>query len=825
MAQTTLQIEGMRCENCVKTITTTLETLPGIQQAKVNLQAGTAVVDYEPGRTPVEDMAAAVTAEGFATQVSAEPQVCELPQTYELTGQYAPPVEPDKTADRLLLNVDGMHCASCVGRVETALNSVAGVQAAQVNLATEQANVYLEGAAVDPQKLIDAVRAAGYEAQVARSDGGGQELTERNAREAARWQWRLLVGAGLLVVIIAIHFLLPMATWTAWLALAVATVMQGYVGWPYYVGALQRARHLSTNMDTLVALGTGAAYLSGVLSAVSGEPSMYFMDAGMILVFITFGKTLELRAKGRASSAIRKLLDLSPKEATLLVDGREVQKPVDDVEVGQTLVIKPGDRVPLDAEVQSGQSQVDESWLSGESLPVDKQPGDQLLAGSINGGGALRAVVNRPAGRTSLDEVIDLVRRAQESKADVQRLADRVVTYFVPVILGIAVVTLIAWGLLAGDWHSGLSSMIAVLVVACPCALGLATPTAVMVGSGRGAEAGILIKEAHALEAAGSVHTIVLDKTGTVTKGKPSVVDIHAVEGHTEDEVLSVAAAAERLSRHPLAQCIVDVAEEKKVSQIEASDLQVVAGAGVRAQTGETTVLVGNETLLSEAGISVDSLRDEIAKRRSQGQSPLLVAHQGQLLGMIVVADEVAPHSREAIDRLKQLGLNVMIVTGDHRTTAESIAKQVGVEQVRAEVLPADKAKIVSELRGEGKTVAMVGDGINDAPALAEADVGVAIGAGSDVAIEAADIVLVADDLRAVAKAIVLSRATLRTIRQNLVWAFVYNLILVPVAAGLCVAVPGLGFRLPPVAAAAAMAASSVSVVANSLRLRGKKLD
>lgn len=825
MAQTTLQIEGMRCGNCVNTVTSTLEGLPGIERAKVNLESGTAVVEYDPQQTPAEDMASAVTTAGFATQVSAEPVACPVPETHELSGSYSPPTKPDEAAERILLNVDGMHCASCVGRVEGALNSVEGVQTAQVNLATEQANVYFSGEAVNSEKLIAAIRSAGYEAQVARSEGSGEELTERNAREAARWQRRLIVGAGLLVVIIAVHFLLHAAAWSPWLSLAVATVMQGYVGWPYYVGALQRARHASTNMDTLVALGTGAAYLSGVASVIAGESTMYFMDAGMILVFITFGKTLELRAKGRASSAIRKLLDLSPKEATLLVDGREVQTPVDDVEVGQILVIKPGDRVPLDAEVQSGQSQLDESWLSGESLPVDKEPGDQLLAGSINGGGALRAVVNRPAGRTSLDEVIDLVRRAQESKADVQRLADRVVTYFVPVILGIAAVTLLAWGLSASDWSSGLSAMIAVLVVACPCALGLATPTAVLVGSGRGAEAGILIKEAHALEAAGSVHTMVLDKTGTVTMGRPSVVAIHAVEGHTEDELLSVAAAAERLSRHPLAQCIVDAVDEKQVAEIEASDLQVVAGAGVRAKTGDTTVLVGNESLMSEAGISVESLQDEISQRRDQGQSPLLVAHDGQLLGMIVVADEVAPHSREAIQRLKDLGLEVMIVTGDHRTTAESIAQKVGVDRVEAEVLPADKAKIVSKLRSEGKTVAMVGDGINDAPALAEADVGVAIGAGADVAIEAADIVLVADDLRAAAKAIVLSRATLRTIRQNLVWAFIYNMVLVPVAAGVFVAVPGVGFRLPPVAAAAAMAASSVSVVANSLRLRAKKLD
>ncbi len=814
-----MHIEGMRCDHCVHTVTTALQTLPGIAHAKVDLQAGTAVVDYEPGETGIEEMASAVTAKGFSTQVST---VSQTPDVVELMLPAAKPVE---TAEHLLLNVDGMHCASCVSRVESALGGVAGVQSAHVNLATDQANVFLANGAIDSHTLIDAVRAAGYEAQLARGTNEGDELSERNAREAAHWRRRLFVGAGLLAVLIVIRFVLPSGMAMPWVALCVATLLQVFVGWPYYVGAWQRARHRSTNMDTLVALGTGVAYLSGAVSVAMGQTSMYFMDAGMILVFITFGKTLELRAKGRASSAIRKLLDLSPVEATVLVNGRAESRAVDDVEVGQTIIIKPGDRVPLDAEIESGQSQLDESWLSGESMPVEKQPGDQVLAGSINGDGSLQAIVNRPAGRTSLDEVIELVRRAQESKADVQRLADRVVAYFVPGILSIATVTLFAWGIAGGDWTGGLSSMIAVLVVACPCALGLATPTAVLVGGGRGADAGILIKEAHALEAAGSLQTVVLDKTGTVTLGRPAVVEIQAVGSHSQDEVLRVAAAVEQLSRHPLAQCIVDAANDRHLGEIDATDLQVVAGAGVQAKLGQAIVLVGNESLLGTAGIAVDSLANAIDQHRAQGQSPLLVARDGHLLGMIVVADDIAPHSREAIHRLKQLGLNVMIVTGDHRTTAESIAKRVGVERVEAEVLPADKAKIVRELRANGETVAMVGDGINDAPALVEADVGVAIGAGADVAIEAADIVLVADDLRALPKAIELSRATLRTIRQNLVWAFAYNLILVPFAAGLFVLVPGFGFRLPPAAAAAAMAASSVSVVVNSLRLRTKRIE
>lgn len=666
MAQTTLQVEGMTCNHCVNTVTNSLQAMPGVRDAKVDLESGTAVVDYEPGTTTIEEMASEVTSKGFASHASTEAESCPVPETVQITLEPKEGAEKSTQADaeRLLLNIDGMHCASCVSRVESALAKTPGVEEARVNLATEQASVLVSPEKFELESLLEAVRAAGYGASRARSTGGEDELSQRNVAEAARWRIRLYVGAALLAVIILFRFAIPANTVTSWIVLAVATVLQGYVGWPYYVGALQRARHFSTNMDTLVALGTGVAYLSGVANVLAGQASMFFMDAGMILVFITFGKTLELRAKGRASSAIRKLLDLSPKEATVLVDGREERKAVEDVEVGQTLLIKPGDRVPLDAEITNGQSQLDESWLSGESLPVDKQLGDQILSGSINGGGALQAVVNRPAGRTSLDEVIELVRRTQESKADVQRMADRVVTYFVPAIISISIVTLLAWGVVAGDWSDGLSSMVSVLVVACPCALGLATPTAVMVGSGRGAEAGILIKEAHALEVAGSLTTVVLDKTGTVTRGRPAVVHVQAVDQHTEDEVLAVAAATERLSRHPLAQCIVDAAVEKGLSTIEASDLQVVAGAGVQARIENTTTLVGNEQLMAKSGIEVATLTDEIAKRRANGESPLLVAQDNELLGMIVVADEVAPHSGEAIERLKSLGLNVMIVTG-----------------------------------------------------------------------------------------------------------------------------------------------------------------
>jgi heavy metal translocating P-type ATPase len=546
------------------------------------------------------------------------------------------------------------------------------------------------------------------------------------------------------------------------------------------------------------------------------------MDAGMILVFITLGKYLESRAKGRASAAIRKLLDLAPPEAVVERGGQLVTVRPEDVAVGETIVVRPGAKVPLDAEITSGSSSLDESWLTGESLPVDKAVGAEILAGTINGQGALKGRVVRPAGRTSLAQVVELVRRAQESKTEIQRLADRVVAWFVPMVLVLAAITLVVWGTAAGDWLGGLSAMVAVLVVACPCALGLATPTAVLVSSGRGAEMGVLIKEAHALEIAGRVTTVVLDKTGTITSGKPQVTHILAAAGVTPDRLLATAAAAEQLSQHPLAAPIVAAARKEKLQLPSAVDLEVVPGRGIRVRSQGDTIWVGNEQLMADAGTSPGVHAAQIKSLRAAGQTPLAVAIGKQYLGIVVVADVISPHSREAVDQLKGLNVNVWLLSGDHRMIAERVARETGIEKVKAEVLPQDKQALVAQLRSQGEIVAMVGDGINDAPALAAADLGVAMGSGSDVAIEAADIVITGDDLRAVPRTLKLSRATLRTIKQNLGWAFVYNLVLIPLAAG--VFVPIAGVQLPSVAAAAAMALSSVSVVSNSLLLRVRKL-
>lgn len=741
----------------------------------------------------------------------------------------------DSNTERLLLDIEGMHCAACVGRVEQALQRLPGVSGTSVNLLTGQASVEYQPARVSAGDLVAAVSATGYGAvPVVVGEDPGEKMAQREARQAAAWRRRLAVAFVFLVPLAVVTWLSPLSGLTlAFLQFVFATPIQLFVGWPYFVGAAGQLKHGSANMDTLIALGTGVAYAAGLVGLVEAATgagmhfghmgAMYFADAGLILTFITLGKYLEVRAKGQASSAIRRLLDLSPPEATVVREHETRHVPIAAVMVGETILIRPGEKVPLDSRVTSGTSSVDESWLSGESLPVDKQTGDEVLAGTINGQGSLTAVVLKPAGESALAQVIELVRRAQESKTEIGRLADRVVAWFVPAVLAVAMIAFFAWGLGAGDWGHALSSVVAVLVVACPCALGLATPAAVIVGSGRGAENGILIKEARALEIAGQLTTVVLDKTGTVTLGKPVVTAIEPAEGITPAELLAEAAAAGRLSQHPLSAAVVAEAERRELRIPAAEDLEVVPGMGIRVRRDGRTLLIGNERLLGEAGFDVASWQAAINALRVRGQTPSLVAEDGRVLGLISVADAIAPHSREAIDRLKSMRLEVLLVSGDHHVAVETVAAEVGIDQVRAEVRPDEKQTVVEELKRSGNVVAMVGDGINDAPALAAADLGVAIGSGSDVAIETADIVLVQQDLRAVVRAIVLSRATLRTIRQNLGWAFGYNILLIPLAAGALV--PWFGIQLPPAAAAAAMALSSVSVVTNSLLLRRRKLD
>jgi len=733
--------------------------------------------------------------------------------------------------ERIRLSIDGMHCAGCAARVEDAATEVAGVIDVRVNLTTNEAAVQFDPDRTDAGAIVSAVVGAGYTAGVADPALSNDQLSIRMEAELAAWRRRFIVGLLLLVPLMSLSWFAPLsAVALVWLQFALATPILLYVGSPYFAGAWRRLRHGSTNMDTLVALGVGAAFAAGVVGLVlttagwsTAAWGMTFMDAGMILTFITLGKFLEAKAKGRASASIRKLLDMTPPQATVLHRGEHELRPVESVAANETIVVRPGEKIPLDGEILSGHSDVNEAWLTGESMPQEKKPGDSILAGTINGRGALTARVTQPAGRTALAQVIELVRQAQESKADVQRLADRVVAYFVPGVLLIATVTFAVWAAVAGNWIMALTTCVAVLVVACPCALGLATPTAVLVGSGRGAEEGILVKHAHALELAGRLTTVVLDKTGTVTQGRPEVTVVLPSRHSVNGRLLELAAAAEQLSAHPLATAVVAHARSLNVPIPPADHLEVVPGAGVRAESDGMTILVGNEQLLQRHEVALPAeLAPALAEYRRQGQTPLLAAAGGRYLGAIVVADVPAPHSAEAIRQLKSLGLDVQMLSGDRRATAEAIAAKVGIDQVIAEVRPDEKQAAIARLQEKGRTVAMVGDGINDAPALVAADLGIAIGSGADVAIESADVVLVGSDLRAVAQTIRLSRATLRTIRQNLVWAFFYNALLLPLAAGLFV--PFTGFTLPPAAAAAAMAASSVSVVCNSLLLRRRKL-
>lgn len=579
-------------------------------------------------------------------------------------------------------------------------------------------------------------------------------------------------------------------------------------------------------MDTLVALGTTTAYVAGLVGLLQGTSPLMFRDAAMILTFITLGKYLEVRAKGRASNAVRRLLALAPAEANVL-DGDDVKTvPATEVQVGQMLLVRPGDKIPLDADVISGNSAVDQAWLTGESIPVDKQPGDTLFAGTLNGNGSLTACVVRNARQTSLAQMIELVRKAQESKADVQRLADRVVGLFVPAVLAIAATSLIAW-LALGDPRTALTCMVSVLVVACPCALGLATPTAILVAGGRGAELGILIKEAHALEQAGRIDTVILDKTGTVTLGEPEVTQLRPVADNDDMRLLAAAATAESHSGHPLSHAILLRAEQLGLSTAPAEHIETIPGEGIVAKLGDRDITVGSESLMERCQVDLTSLsKEEIDQIRAGGRTVVLVAEDSNLLGAIVVEDPIAPHSREAIEQLRNLKLQVVMLSGDKRQTVQSVAARVGIEQVHAEVLPDQKQDIVRQMQAGGHCVAMVGDGINDAPALAAADLGIAMGSGADIAIEAGDMVLVHKDLRDVGRAIKLSRLTRRKIYQNLGWAMVYNVTLLPLAAGLIVPLLGRGvLTYLPAFAAAAMAMSSVSVVTNSLLLRHKSLD
>jgi P-type Cu+ transporter len=736
------------------------------------------------------------------------------------------------TRERVTLPVRGMHCAACVGKVERALKEAGGVDEASVNLATEQATIAFDPERTTLAALRDTVAHAGYElAEAPPAPDALDREREAREREQRRMLVKVVVGALLSLPLLAggMPEFFPFAPeWLRdpWLHLVLATPVQFWIGAQFHAGFLRDLRYRSASMSTLVSIGTNAAYFFSLAVTVSphrfaGHGAMtYYETAAVVITLVVLGRWLEARARGRTSEAIRRLMQLAPRTARVLRDGREVDVPTADVGVGDVVRIRPGERIPVDGVVVEGASAVDQSMLTGESIPVAVGPSSTVVAGTVNRTGSFLFRATRVGSETTLARIIKLVEEAQGSRAPIQRIVDRVTAVFVPIVLVIAALTYVVWSVVgpAPALTMALVSAVAVLVIACPCAMGLATPTAIMVGTGRGAEHGILIKSAAALELLHRVGTMVFDKTGTLTVGRPVVTDIVPAEGVAEDEILALAAAAEQGSEHPLGEAIVARAKELGLALPAVTEFAGIPGQGIDALAADGRVLLGNRTMMDVRGIEVGAAEAAARRLAAEGKTVMFLAFAGRLLGLIAAADVLKPEARRAVAQLRRFGIAVVMLTGDNRLTAEAIARQAGIDHVLAEVLPEDKAREVKSLQAEGRLVAMVGDGINDAPALAQAEVGIAMGSGTDVAIEAADVTIMRGDLRAVVAAVELSRRTIRIIKENLVWAFGYNVLLIPVAAG--VLYPVWGVTLSPILAGAAMAFSSVSVVTNSLRLK-----
>lgn len=797
----TLAVGGMTCAACSARVEKVLRQQEGVIEANVNLATNRAAVTFDPKVITIEQIIKSVTDTGYEAQ----------------------PADMAKAE----FKVGGMTCAACSAGLEKTLQRVPGVYQASVNLAAERATIHYDRAVTDVKVLMAAVADAGYTAEALRAEPDGDREQEARAREIKRQRNLLVISAVLSAPLLLVmfdmifNFSLPALFHAPLVQFIFATPVQFLVGWSFYKGAYRSLKSGSANMDVLVALGTSAAYFLSVYNTffvpvAPGEmPHLYFESSAVIITLILLGKYLEARAKGKTSEAIRKLMGLQAKTARVVRDEQEIDVPIADVVVGDIVVVRPGEKIPVDGEVVSGTSSVDESMLTGESIPVDKGPGDLVVGATINKHGAFRFRATKVGADTALAQIIKVVEDAQGSKAPIQRMADTISGIFVPVVVGIAALTFIVWYLVTGNAEQAIINMTAVLVIACPCALGLATPTSIMVGTGKGAENGILFKGGEHLENAHRVQDVILDKTGTITKGEPAVTDVIVFPDWrgAEEELLTLAASVEQASEHPLGQAIVNHAKETGLELAVAADFQAIPGHGIVARAADKQVLVGNRKLLKEQGIDFEVHLETLEQLEEQGKTAMLVATDGQAAGIIAVADTVKPESAAAIAALQEMGLGVYMITGDNWRTARAIAEQVGIKQdhVFAEVLPEHKAEAVQKLRDSGRVVAMVGDGINDAPALATADVGLAIGTGTDVAMEAADITLMRGNLQSIVSAIRLSRLTLRNIKQNLFWAFFYNSLGIPVAA--------LGL-LNPIVAGAAMAFSSVSVVTNALRLR-----
>ena len=792
LRSSTLKIIGMTCAACAARIEKGLGKLPGVSKSVVSFAAETASVTYDPAQIGLKELAAKVADLGY---------------------QVAP--------DKVEFKITGMSCAACSARIEKALNALPGVFSATVNLATERASVEFSGNELSFQQIQSKVKKLGYEAHDPANAGDVDREKQLREAEVRGQRRRFFLSATLsfpllLGMILHMGAILPELShllMNPYVQLALATPVQFIAGWPFYRGAWSALRNGSANMDVLVALGTSAAYFFSIANLLTGDPHLYFETSAILITLIILGKMLEAVAKGRTSEAIKALMGLQPKTARVVRDGNETDIPIEAVQVGDVIVVRPGEKVPVDGVIVEGDSTLDESMLTGESLPVDKKIGDSVAGATINKFGSFKFTATKVGKDTALAQIIRIVEAAQGSKAPIQRFADVVSGYFVPTVVALAVLTFLGWYFLfdPGNFTRALVNFTAVLVIACPCALGLATPTSIMVGTGKGAETGILIRGAEHLENAHRLTTIVLDKTGTITKGQPSVTDLLPLKGLSETELLRRAAQVEQSSEHPLAQAIVKHAQAQNILLAAPSSFVAIPGQGVRATLGDQQILVGTRRLLQENNIDFAATIPEIERLEQQGKTVMLVAADGEINGLIAVADTVKEDSAAAVAELQRLGLEVWMITGDNERAARAIAAGIGISNVLAEVLPEHKAEKVAALKKEGKVVAMVGDGINDAPALATADVGFAIGTGTDVAIEAADITLMRGDLGGIVAAIKLSRATMRNIKQNLFWALFYNSLGIPLAAS--------GY-LTPVVAGAAMAFSSVSVVLNALRLK-----
>jgi Cu+-exporting ATPase len=815
MESQVLSIRGMTCAACAQRIEKAVRKLTGVSEASVNLASEKLFVEFDDKSLQLADIKNTVTKIGY--EIAAKTDLVSI-----------------------TIPIGGMTCAACAQRVEKALGKLDGVASAAVNLATEKATISYDPHRVRASAIKEAIEKAGYKAlEVSKNDAADEDRARK--QKEIRTLWKKFIIATVFAIPLLYIAMVPMIKFIQLpfpagldpmsypliygLAEIILVIPIIAVGYRFYTVGFKALLQRSPNMDSLIAIGTTAAVLYSIFNVFQiaqghfeAVEALYFETAGVIIALILLGKTLEAVSKGRTSEAIKKLMGLAPKTAIIIVEGNEKEIPIDEVEIGDIIVVKPGAKIPVDGTVLEGHTAIDESMLTGESMPVDKKAGDAVYAASLNTNGTIQFRAEKIGSDTALAQIIRLVEDAQGSKAPIAKMADIVSGYFVPIVCVIAVLAGIAWFLGTGNLEFSLTIFIAVLVIACPCALGLATPTAIMVGTGKGAENGILIKGGEALETAHKINTIVFDKTGTITEGKPTVTDVVTAEGIRAETLLQLTAAAEKGSEHPLGQAIVKDAQDKDYELLKVDAFKAIPGRGIEADIGGRIILAGNRKLMEEQNIALTDLESESDRLAGEGKTPMYIAIDGSLAGIIAVADVMKPSSRAAIEQLHKMGIEVAMITGDNQKTAAAIARQVGIDRVLAEVLPQDKSSEVKKLQEEGRKVAMVGDGINDAPALAQADIGIAIGSGTDVAMESADIVLMRSDLSDVPTAIHLSKRTIRNIKQNLFWAFAYNVVGIPIAAGVLHLFGGP--LLNPIFAAAAMSLSSVSVLSNALRLK-----